>query len=63
MPACCAVYHLNTQYAVHLFNVAAALCQQVTHEHVEAIGVDWALHCNSDGTQGVLICLQSAMGI
>lgn len=57
------MYHLNAQDAMHLSDVAAALCQQVTHEHVESIGVDWAFHCNSDSTQVVLICLQSAMGI
>lgn len=48
---------------MHLFNVTATLCQQVTHKHVEPIRVNWALHCNSDRVQGALITLQAAVGI
>ena len=61
--ACCAGYHLNAQDAMHLFDVAAALCQQVTHEHIESIRVNWRLHCNSNSAHSVPISLKSAVGI
>ena len=53
--------HLNTQDAMHLLDIAATLCQQIAHEHVEAECINWTLYCNSDTTE--YICLQSSLGI
>lgn len=31
--------YLNVQDTLHAFDIFAMFCQQVTHEHIEAVGV------------------------